>query len=123
RTLAWDDITEFVGNLGVGQQVSFTVTFKALLATDSTENVAIADNVFDEHGNPVPPVGGQDSVNVGIKEPTAILLLWLFAKQTPEGVRIQWRTGWEQNTWGFHIWRDDNGVRSEAERVTTALIP
>ncbi len=37
-------------------------------------------------------------------------------------MRIEWVTGAEVDSWGFHIWRSTSGQRSDAVRVTEQMI-
>jgi hypothetical protein len=55
-------------------------------------------------------------------DPTAITLASFIA--TPEGgtIVVRWVTTAEHNTWGFHLYRSDDGVRAHAVRVTPDLV-
>lgn len=54
--------------------------------------------------------------------PTAITLLSFTATRQGAMIVVQWVTGSEQNTWGFHLFRSADGLREHAARVTPQLI-
>ncbi|KPV49732.1 hypothetical protein SE17_30945, partial [Kouleothrix aurantiaca] len=54
--------------------------------------------------------------------PTAITLLSFTATRQGSMIVVQWVTGSEQNTWGFHLFRSADGRREHALRVTPQLI-
>jgi hypothetical protein len=58
-----------------------------------------------------------------IVEPSAIELLDFAARRTTNAVQIDWTTGTEQDTAGFHLLRSTRADRNAAERISTALIP
>ena len=58
-----------------------------------------------------------------LPDQTAISLLSFTAQAGDAGVKVTWVTGSEMDTWGFHLWRSSTGSRSDAERVTTQLVP
>ncbi|MBX2997316.1 MAG: DUF11 domain-containing protein [Caldilineaceae bacterium] len=121
--LFWPDVTTDLGDLAPNQSVQFNVSFLVTAVTSETNNIAILHGVIDEFGDDVPSVQGQDSASVVVEEPTAVLLLSFTAIHAAEGVEIRWVTGWEQNSWGFHLWRGQRAVRVGAVRITPNLIP
>jgi hypothetical protein len=121
--LFWPDVTDDLGDLAPNQSVQFNVSFLVTAVTSETNNIAILQNVIDEFGDEVPPVQGEDSASVVAEEPTAVLILSFTSTRADEGVQIHWVTGWEQNSWGFHLWRSQSDARTEAIRVTPNLIP
>jgi uncharacterized repeat protein (TIGR01451 family) len=121
--LFWPDITNDLGNLAPNQSVQFNVSFLVTAVTSNTTNIALLQNVIDEFGDNVPPVQGQDSASVVAEEPTAVLLLSFTATRIANAVQIRWVTGWEQNSWGFHLWRSQTNARANAVRITPTLIP
>lgn len=58
-----------------------------------------------------------------IVEPSAIELVSLSATTTSNGVSVAWVTGTERDTAGFHLLRALDNNRSQAQRITPALIP
>jgi hypothetical protein len=56
-------------------------------------------------------------------EPSAITLLDLQATRASNGVTVNWETGSERDSAGFHLFRASSANRSEAVRITTTLIP
>ena len=55
--------------------------------------------------------------------PTAIELLRFTATAGAGGVLVEWITGVEIGTWGFHLWRSDDAEFAHSQRVTSGLIP
>jgi len=58
-----------------------------------------------------------------IRRPTAVTLVSFAAQQAKQGVEINWQTSLEQDSFGFHLYRAEDGNREHAARITTALIP
>ncbi|RLT38859.1 MAG: DUF11 domain-containing protein, partial [Chloroflexi bacterium] len=56
-------------------------------------------------------------------DPTAVTLLRFSAASQPGGVQVDWITGVEVNSWGFHLWRTDSPAWADPVRATDALIP
>ena len=56
-------------------------------------------------------------------EPTAIELLSFTTKPAATGIAIEWVTGAELDTAGFHIYRSTTHNRADAVPITNALIP
>ena len=54
---------------------------------------------------------------------TAVTLLRFSAASQPDGVQVDWITGAEINTWGFHLWRTASEHWGSGVRVTPGLIP
>ena len=55
----------------------------------------------------------------GSAAPTAVRMASMSARRTAEGVVIEWRTGYEIDNLGFHVYRGRNGERV---RLTTSLL-
>jgi fimbrial isopeptide formation D2 family protein/uncharacterized repeat protein (TIGR01451 family) len=64
-------------------------------------------------------------INFGYGPTPTVVGLVSFTASRMEGqlVVVRWTTAFEQNTWGFHLWRSVTGSRADAERITTTLIP
>jgi uncharacterized repeat protein (TIGR01451 family) len=54
--------------------------------------------------------------------PTAITLASFTAMPEGDTIAVRWVTTAERNTWGFHLYRSDDGDRTHAVRVTSDLI-
>ena len=94
------------------------------------------EGAYQEGGNPDQSHANGTVITVGPGEanwsmdfafrpqaPSAITLLSFTARSDARGVVVEWVTGSEMDTWGFHLWRSSTGSRSDAERVTTRLVP
>lgn len=55
----------------------------------------------------------------GLRNPTAVRLVSLEATQSGDQVRVAWRTGYEADNLGFHVYRQANGERV---RLTPQLV-
>jgi uncharacterized repeat protein (TIGR01451 family) len=71
----------------------------------------------DPLNNSYPPVVAQ------VSNPTAITLASFSARWMGSAVRVNWRTGSEDKTLGFHLLRATSPDLDQAARVTAALIP
>ena len=58
---------------------------------------------------PTDPDDGSDDGRGGNYGVTKVDLVELNAYQTQEGIVLKWRTGYELNNLGFHIYREENG--------------
>jgi len=75
-------------------------------------------------------VGTKDTVNHSSREyfwvafardnPTAVTLKTFTATKYQDGILLQWRTGWEVNNLGFHVYRDD--AEGQRVRLTPSII-
>lgn len=63
------------------------------------------------------------TIPLTIVDPTAVTLLNLRATRTDAGVTINWETGTEVNTRGFHILRSTSGSLGDAIYLTSTPIP
>jgi len=71
----------------------------------------------DPLNNPYPPVLTE------VSNPTAITLASFSSRWMGSAVRVNWRTGSEDKTLGFHLLRATSPDLSQATQVTAALIP
>lgn len=55
--------------------------------------------------------------------PTAVELLRFTATPGEGGVLVEWVTGLEIGTWGFHLRRSVDGDLAHSQQVTNGLIP
>ncbi len=58
-----------------------------------------------------------------VVDPTAVTLVEFTATQAPDAVLVNWTTGVELGTRGFHLYRAAGNDRATAVQVTEALIP
>jgi uncharacterized repeat protein (TIGR01451 family) len=56
-------------------------------------------------------------------DPTAVTLLHFVARSHLGGVQVEWITGVEINSWGFHVWRTPTEQWFNEVQVTQAIIP
>ena len=56
--------------------------------------------------------------------PTAVRLEWFRARQRDDMVQLEWRTGYEADNLGFHVYREENGqlVRLTPEPVAGSAL-
>ena len=115
---------------GATAQVVFDVTVNSGIPSGVTELVNqgtiggsnVPGGRTDDPGEP----GPSDKTRVPYQGPgggTAITLLDLRAERSGVAVELRWLTGTELGTAGFHLYRATSDVRSEAVRVTPALVP
>jgi hypothetical protein len=118
-----------IGDLaaGAGGAVEFVVTVNNPLPSDVriisnaariTNDGQNGDDPTDE-GDPID--NNQDTVSTPLP-PTAISLLNFTVTRQGERVIINWVTGAEVDTWGFHLYRSADDVRANAVRVTSGAI-
>ena len=98
----------------VGQVRIFT-TVNSIDGTDIVNDAVL--RYKDPLKNNFPPVRGTD------RTPTAVTLASFAARPLGAGVRVQWLTGSEVKTLGFHLLRATSPDLAAAVRVTTELIP
>ncbi len=114
-----DPLVWTVPSLAVGASVtvSFGVRVDTVISgTTAITNVAAADSAQTPSlvSNPV----------IAPYSPTAVELLSFRAVPVDvDALAVEWVTGSEIDTWGFHLWRSADGRRENAIRITAALIP
>lgn len=114
-----------VGDLGSGQRA--TLTLSTLVATDrkviNTAQVSASAQWDPDStpGNSNPGEDDQASVTTPIAT-TAVELAEFAARRLPGRVRVSWVTTAEVDTWGFDLYRSDDGLRAHAVRVTPQSI-
>jgi hypothetical protein len=113
---------------------SYTVGFSGLPSElpDFTPANGGGDNIDSDvdpatgRSDPITLVAGAsvNSLGVGLIErrPTAIDLISFKAFPSRDGVQVEWVTGSERETWGFHLLRSSDALRSNAVRITPELI-
>jgi len=121
--LRWNDITDALGDIPIGSSIHFTVSFTLTASTSPVTNLARINDSIDENRDPPGLGAGQAQIAVEIVDPTAITLLRFAAQTQPGGVQVDWITGAEINTWGFHLWRTASSGWGDGVRVTAEVIP
>lgn len=116
--LSWDDLTlSFNRDLAPGE--TFTVETVFRLTTVSTQftmtNAAAVNGSQDEFDNSVSDTA-HTPVNL-INIPTAIELLYFEAQPHPKGVRLQWATAVEIDTYGFRLLRSPTDRLADAQQI------
>jgi uncharacterized repeat protein (TIGR01451 family) len=93
---------------------------------DSTpdNNPSNDGTVIDDEINQAAPndEDDHDIAEVEIPGPTNISLSFFRANMLQHGTKLEWQTGFEQNTWGFHILRSTQPSLGQATQVTDELI-
>lgn len=121
--LRWNDITAALGDIPVGGSINFTVSFSLTATTSPVTNLVQINDSVDENRDRPGLGAAQSQVMVAVVNPTAITLLRFTAQNQPGGVQIDWITGAEMNTWGFHLWRTTNNVWGGSVGVTGEMLP
>jgi len=105
---------------GVGGQVVFAVQVMSQIPEEVTEirhSVVIAGSGIEQD-----IANNQwDGVN-SIQDPLVIELLDFVAAPDAQGIRVQWKTGSETETWGFLLYRSTDTSWENAVRATPTLI-
>ncbi|KPV52506.1 hypothetical protein SE17_15120 [Kouleothrix aurantiaca] len=119
------DGTWTIGALAVGQRVRLTITVLVLSADKVTNTAQVSASAqFDPDstpGNNNPAEDDQASVTTPIA-PTAVTLSSFTAQRQPGGVLVAWATASENDTWGFDLFRSEDGTREHATRINPELI-
>jgi hypothetical protein len=97
------------GNCSVPQTLpvggSYTCSFTAEVTgqPNTTHTNVVTASGVDEDGQ---PVSDDDSATVTIAiQPTRVELLSFTATPGTSGIAVEWETAWEQDSWGFNIYR------------------
>ncbi len=99
QTQAWTDENTDVRGAGDTKEGAATVTMSATLATSQPWAIG--------------------AISINPANATAVRLSSFEADEEEGGVLLQWRTGFETDNLGFHIWREREGA---SERITTAPV-
>lgn len=106
------------GTPGIGQYAFFQFG-----SYPSGQAQASKDAVPTVGGNGVSCYLAQGQLQCAPTTPTAITLSSFTGAWQTDRIHVAWTTATEQNSMGFHLLRSETGQRSEAEQVTTNLIP
>lgn len=120
----WDNLTVPLGNLAARQGITVTVVFTAVAPITQTVNHAIVFATLDNLGHGLGS-GGAAEAEIIIRDTPAAVTLRSFQAVAygAATLRIEWVTGVEIDTWGFHLWRSATGSRDDAQRITAAMLP
>ena len=111
------DLAWAVGALGQGE--AFTARFVVVVKVGEQGGVVVSRAAATSEQTPV----SRRAVIVHTALPTAVELLRFTARGGGEGVWVEWETGWERETWGFHLWRSEDENFAHSQMVTGWLIP
>jgi fimbrial isopeptide formation D2 family protein/uncharacterized repeat protein (TIGR01451 family) len=118
-----------IGDLAVGESgsIQFVVTVNNPLPSN-VQTITNAARITDDGQNGDDPTdegdpidNNQDTVSTPLP-PTSISLLSFTATRAGANVVMNWTTGAEIDTWGFHLYRSEDDVRANAVRVTSEAI-
>jgi uncharacterized repeat protein (TIGR01451 family) len=124
QVLRWNDLTEQLGNMEPGQTFRIDTTFRLTEEPQGeivVKNVVIVNEATDIFDN-IPPETTSTATVTQQSTPTAIELLRFRATPQQQGVLVEWVTGLELDSWGFHLLRSSDGTRQHAERITPELV-
>ncbi len=139
-TLAADgrSATRTVGPLQPGQIIAVTIVLRvdANVPSDTTLlNVAEIIEIRDETSTPTdennPPSGSSDDLlldniddePIQVVVPTAIGLVNFTAARVGDVVQVDWESAYENNTFGYHIYRGTTDNFADAAAVTKQIVP
>lgn len=105
--------------------MSFRATISPTTTALSVVNQAQASTgaLVAATNNPDTAAGGDPTVTVITRGPTAISLASFSASWVKGAPLVHWTTAVEVSSYGFHIYRGLTPSRSDAVRVTAELIP
>jgi uncharacterized repeat protein (TIGR01451 family) len=105
----------YLGDLGPGQggTITLTVTVTQGVTSEWITNTAVISTTT--------PETRYDNNRSSVDRPTAVEMLYYWAKPVPEGVLLKWETAWEIDSYGFVVLRSGNGRLSDASEV--AFVP
>jgi uncharacterized repeat protein (TIGR01451 family) len=108
-----------LGTVAVDETVVFTITALASSCNGAINNVAsVESDSYDPE-----PGGNQGNVSIlCTAKPTFINLVGFYAIGSDTGIKIEWVTGLEFDTRGFHVWVSSSDKWESAERITPDLI-
>ena len=104
-----------VGTLapGQGDTITLTVTVRPDVTSEWITNTAVISTTT--------PETRYDNNRSSVDRPTAVEMLYYWAKPVPEGVLLKWETAWEIDSYGFAVLRSNSGRLSDASEV--AFVP
>jgi uncharacterized repeat protein (TIGR01451 family) len=117
-----------IGVIPVGARV--TISYQVKINSPFVRSVILNQGTVTS--NELPPVPTDDPTTTQPGDPTsavippgqtAISLASFTATRRASGIVVNWVTTSEINTWGFHLYRNVDGRRTGAVRVTAMIIP
>lgn len=115
------NVTDTTGGLSFSLQPAIDATSGMLSCTatpDTYGSSTISLVLRDSEGG----TSTSATFTITFQNPNAITLMRFTTVRTTQGIDVQWVTGSEINTSGFHLLRSSNGRLSSASRVTPSLI-
>lgn len=117
RTSGPNPLVWRTAKLGVGETITVSFSVEVLPIGQVIAIITVAVAETDQT-----PVVTSPEVALPF-DPTDIDLLRFTATREGSAPRINWLTGAEIETWGFHLWHSSRAKRNQALLVTTQLIP
>jgi hypothetical protein len=105
-----------LGDLDGGEtgRITITVRVRPDVTGEQITNTVVISTTTPETDY----TNNRDSVS---HQPTAVEMLYYWAKPVPEGVLLKWETAWEVDSYGFVVLRSSSGRLSDASEV--AFVP
>jgi len=104
---------------GLARNGQFVAQYAVLVQADEEGGVIVNRAEAASDQTPV----RREVVVVHTKGPTAVELLRFVATGRGDGVLLEWVTGAEVASWGFHLWRSASEEFAHSQRVTEGLLP
>ena len=112
------------GPVAPGAAAALEVVMRVVTAEQMTIVNLISVEMAGSGSQPPAPIGGVVSkVDVQINTPTAIDLINFYAVYENGMMLVNWATAWEQDTFGFHLYRGESESFEGVVQITEALIP
>jgi len=118
-----------VGDIAPGQQITILLGTAITDAGITASQLSCIENQAGVRGLNILPLftddpdsaAPQDATGINC-DPTPITLSYFAPIWRIDGAHIQWVTGAEFNTWGFHVWRSLDEYVGNATRITENMI-
>jgi uncharacterized repeat protein (TIGR01451 family) len=117
-----------IGTIPIGGRVS--ISFQARINDALTTSLIINQGTVTSTELPpvltndpdTPQPGDPTDTIIPPGQTTAVNLASFTATRAAGGIVVRWVTTAELNTWGFYLYRSDDGSRSSAVRITPTII-
>lgn len=103
----------------LAQNGQFVAQYAVQVKPDASGGIVVSRAEVASDQTPV----ARRAVVIHTALPTAVELLRFTAIAGSGGVLVEWVTGAEIGSWGFHLWRSESENFSHSQRVTEGLIP
>ena len=103
----------------LAQNGQFVAQFAVQVRSEQGGGLVVSRSEVASDQTPV----ARPAVVVHTALPTAVELLRFIATTVGEGVLVEWVTGEEIGSWGFHLWRSEDGVFAHSRRAADGLLP